>query len=156
MAPALSWGKSYRALLQTGGCPLSCNDAQNSVTLGGICPHLVRVLHHFVAWLQTGGCSAGGGGVLYGMIPGGICPYLGRVLHHLLLGYRLEAVLRAVVVSSTGRLLVVPALIWGESYSAVGVALTHLFVASSNVQALRGGLKRHHTCPTLTKGKQGR
>ena len=61
-----------------------------------------------------------------------------------LLGYRLEAVLRAVVVSSTGRLLVVPALIWGESYSAVGVALTHLFVASSNVQALRGGLKRQH------------
>ena len=59
----------------------------------------------------------------------------------LLLGNRLEAVLRAIVVSSMGRLLVVPALIWGESYSSVGVALTHLFVASSNVQALRGMLQ---------------
>jgi hypothetical protein len=49
------------------------------------------------------------------------------------------------VISSMGRLLVVPALIWGETYSAVGIALTHLFVASSNVQALRGKKKTKDT-----------
>ncbi|KAL8614706.1 hypothetical protein ACOMHN_057376 [Nucella lapillus] len=51
--------------------------------------------------------------------------------------FQCEAVVKALSVSSMGRLLVVPALIWGESYSALGVALTHLFVASSNMQALR-------------------
>ena len=47
----------------------------------------------------------------------------------------------ALTMSSMGRLAVVPALIWGESYSALGVALTHLFVATSNVLALTGRLK---------------
>ena len=81
---------------------MSCNDVQNSVILGGTCPHLGQDLHHFVAWLQTGGCSAGCSGVLYVMILDGILPSSGLVLHTLLLGYRLEAVLRAVVVSCMG------------------------------------------------------
>ncbi|KAK7103542.1 protein ARV1-like [Littorina saxatilis] len=51
-------------------------------------------------------------------------------------------IVRALVISSLGRLLIVPALIWGASYSALGVALAHFFVASSNVQALRVVSKR--------------
>ncbi|XP_076442494.1 protein ARV1-like [Babylonia areolata] len=51
--------------------------------------------------------------------------------------FECEAVLRALTLSSMGRLVMVGALVWGESYSAVGLALTRLFVAASNVQALR-------------------
>lgn len=47
-----------------------------------------------------------------------------------------RAILRALVMSSVGRLLVVPALVWGDAYSSLGVALTRVFVAASNVQAL--------------------
>lgn len=51
---------------------------------------------------------------------------------------RIEPVLRAVVMSSIGRLLVILALVWGHTYSGLGVAFTRTFVAASNIQALRG------------------
>ncbi|KAK7505469.1 hypothetical protein BaRGS_00003214 [Batillaria attramentaria] len=51
--------------------------------------------------------------------------------------FELEAILKAMIISSMGRLLVVPALVWGETYSSLGVVLTRLFTGASNVQVLR-------------------
>ncbi|PVD25752.1 hypothetical protein C0Q70_13412 [Pomacea canaliculata] len=50
--------------------------------------------------------------------------------------FKPKDVIQAVIVSSMGRLLVIPALIWGQTYSTIGVILTRLFVFFSNVQAL--------------------
>lgn len=58
-------------------------------------------------------------------------------------GYRPKDVIQAVIVSSMGRLLVIPALIWGQTYSTIGVILTRLFVFFSNVQALHGNIIIH-------------
>ena len=46
--------------------------------------------------------------------------------------------LRAVVVSSFGKLFLIPAIVWDQSPSAIWLQLTHVLVFSSNVSALRG------------------
>lgn len=44
---------------------------------------------------------------------------------------------RGLLLSNFGKILVLPAILWGSDYSYINLMLSHLFVFASNVQALR-------------------
>ncbi|XP_019618965.1 PREDICTED: protein ARV1-like [Branchiostoma belcheri] len=50
---------------------------------------------------------------------------------------RFSSVVRALLLSSFGKLLVIPAVIWGETNSTVYLGLTRLFVFTCNSLAMR-------------------
>ncbi len=51
---------------------------------------------------------------------------------------RYGSILNALMVSSFGKLLVIPAIIWGQTHSAIYLVLAQVFVFTSNISALRG------------------
>ena len=47
-------------------------------------------------------------------------------------------VIRAVLLSNFGKILVIPGILWTTFYSNIHVQLSQLFVCAANIQALRG------------------
>lgn len=47
-------------------------------------------------------------------------------------------ILRVLLLSSFGKLLAFPAVVWGQTHSAVYLGLTRLFIFTSNVVAFKG------------------
>ncbi|XP_060079535.1 protein ARV1-like [Ylistrum balloti] len=51
--------------------------------------------------------------------------------------FRSEELMRGVLLSNFGKILVIPAVLWGKNYSHIYVRLSHLFVCAANIQAIR-------------------
>ena len=55
-----------------------------------------------------------------------------------LLFHSLQDILRVLLLSSFGKLLAFPAVVWGQTHSAVYLGMTRLFIFTSNVVAFKG------------------
>jgi len=56
----------------------------------------------------------------------------------LFLNFSAQSVMCGVLLSMFGKLLVLPALLWGHEYSALYTPLLGVFTVAANIQALRG------------------
>ena len=56
----------------------------------------------------------------------------------LLLYFRYGAILRVMLLSSFGKFLAFPAVVWGQTHSAVYLGLARLFIFTSNVVGFKG------------------
>ncbi|GFS06987.1 protein ARV1-like [Elysia marginata] len=63
--------------------------------------------------------------------------FIKRVLHHRHISINSKLITRAVIVANLGRVLAIPALLWGQSYGQLYSVLCQGYVCLSSVQALR-------------------
>ena len=63
--------------------------------------------------------------------------------------FRLDEIVRGILLSNFGKILVIPAVLWG--YSEMYVLLTAMFVCASNVQAFRGKSLMYNIFYTIVK-----
>jgi hypothetical protein len=60
-----------------------------------------------------------------------ICPHV---------HFSVREVVRVLLLANFGKILVVPAILWGHSYSHIYLWLSTLFVAGANIQAMTGNV----------------
>lgn len=84
-----------------------------------------------------------------GVFLGGVLAFLWLVQGFLRSSLELPMLLKALLLSSYGKLLLIPAVIWEHDYSPLCFSLIKLFVLTSNSQAIRGMLQCPPSVPAL-------